>query len=128
MPEDLHRYDIVDAHGMPLKVVVTQGTRADCMEAEGLIDGFKMEHLLADKGYDSDAIVAKAQQMGAQAVIPSRKNRKQPREYDKHLYKLRIWLRMLSCISSAGVASPPVMPRTCLLSSPLSTFAAWLFG
>ena len=74
---------------MPLKVVVTQGTRADCMEAEGLIDGFKMEHLLADKGYDSDAIVAKAQQMGAQAVIPSRKNRKQPREYDKHLYKLR---------------------------------------
>ena len=48
-----------------------------------------MQCLLADKGYDSDAIVAKAQAQGAQAVIPPRKNRKQPRTYDKALYKLR---------------------------------------
>lgn len=59
------------------------------MEAEGLIDGFEMEHLLADKGYDSDAIVTKARELGAQVVIPSRKNRKEPRGYDKGLYKLR---------------------------------------
>ena len=48
-----------------------------------------MDNLLADKGYDSDAIVAKAQAQGAQAVIPPRNNRKQPRTYDKALYKLR---------------------------------------
>ena len=53
------------------------------------MDGFRMQCLLADKGYDSDAIVAKAQAQGAQAVIPPRKNRKQPRTYDKALYKLR---------------------------------------
>ena len=53
------------------------------------MDGFKMDYLLADKGYDSDAIVAKVQAQGAQAVIPPRKNRKQPRAYDKALYKLR---------------------------------------
>ena len=29
-----------------------------------------MNYLLADKGYDSDAIVAKAEQQGAIAVIP----------------------------------------------------------
>ena len=74
---------------MPLRVVVTEGTRADCAEAEGLIDGFEMGHLLADKGYDSDAIVAKVKEQGAQAVIPPRKNRKEPRAYDKGLYKLR---------------------------------------
>ena len=65
---------------MPLRVVVTEGTRADCAKAEGLIDGFEMEHLLADKGYDSDAIMARTKEQGAQAVIPSRKNRKAPRE------------------------------------------------
>lgn len=54
-----------------------------------MIGGFRMDNLLADKGYDSDAIVAKAQAQGAQAVIPPRKNRKQPRAYDKALYKLR---------------------------------------
>jgi transposase len=53
------------------------------------MDGFKMDYLLADKGYDSDAIVAHAQAQGAQAVIPPRKHRKQPRTYDKALYKLR---------------------------------------
>lgn len=79
----------VDAHGMPLRVIVTEGARADCAEAEGLIDGFQMAYLLADKGYDSDAIVAKAKQQGAEAVIPPRKNRKDPREYDKDVYKLR---------------------------------------
>ena len=48
-----------------------------------------MEHLLADKGYDSDAIVAKVEERGAQAVIPPRRSRKEPRRYDKGLYKLR---------------------------------------
>jgi transposase len=54
-----------------------------------LIEGISAEHLLADKGYDSDAIVEQAQQQGMQAQIPPRKNRKEPRSYDKHLYKLR---------------------------------------
>ena len=54
-----------------------------------MIDGFEMKHLLADKGYDSNAIVAKVKEQGAQAVIPPRKNRKEPRAYDKELYKLR---------------------------------------
>lgn len=79
----------VDARGLPLRVVVTEGPRADCAEAERLIDGFSMQSLLADKGYDSDAIVAKAQAQGAQAVIPPRKNRKQTRAYDRELYKKR---------------------------------------
>jgi transposase len=52
------------------------------------MDGFKMDYLLADKGYDSDALVEKARAQGVQVVIPPRKNRKQPRTYDKALYKL----------------------------------------
>jgi transposase len=54
-----------------------------------LIEGIDAQYLLADKGYDSDAIVEQAQCQGMQAVIPPRKNRKEPRSYDKHLYKLR---------------------------------------
>ena len=46
-------------------------------------------YLLADKGYDSDAIVQKAQDQGMQVVIPPRKNRKVQREYDKQIYKFR---------------------------------------
>ncbi len=44
---------------------------------------------LQDKGYDSDAVVEYAQEAHMVAVIPSRRNRKQPREYDKYLYRMR---------------------------------------
>lgn len=47
------------------------------------------ENLLADKGYDSDAIVEQAIKQGMKAQIPPRKNRKEQRDYDKELYKLR---------------------------------------
>lgn len=47
------------------------------------------ECLLADKGYDSDAVVTQAQKQGMTAVIPPRKNRKVAREYDAAIYRHR---------------------------------------
>jgi transposase len=54
-----------------------------------LIEGINAHYLLADKGYDSDAIVDQAVAQGMIAVIPPRKNRKHKRDYDRDLYKLR---------------------------------------
>jgi len=54
-----------------------------------LIEGIDAQHLLADRGYDSDAVIEQARRQGMEAVIPPRKNRKTPRDYDKHLYKHR---------------------------------------
>jgi len=54
-----------------------------------LIDGFEAEYLIADRGYDSEAIVRKAKAQGIRSVIPPRRNRKQLREYDSDLYRLR---------------------------------------
>ncbi|TAJ76119.1 MAG: transposase, partial [Gallionellaceae bacterium] len=54
-----------------------------------LIAGLTAENLLADKGYDSDAIIEQAAEQCMKAQIPPRKNRKEQRGYDKELYKLR---------------------------------------
>jgi transposase len=54
-----------------------------------LIEGVEAGALLADRGYDSDAIVNYAEEAGMEAVIPPKKNRRVQREYDKDLYKLR---------------------------------------
>jgi len=54
-----------------------------------LIDGFSAQWLLADKGYDSNAIIEKAISQGMNVVIPPMSNRKDQREYDKYLYRLR---------------------------------------
>jgi len=46
--------------------------------------------LLADKGYDADKrVIEPLKQQGKTAVIPPKRNRTQPREYDKALYKAR---------------------------------------
>jgi len=79
----------VDAHGMPIRVLVTAGTTADCTQAGKLIEGLTAENLLADKGYDSDAIIEQATEQGMKAQIPPKRNRKEQRHYDKELYKLR---------------------------------------
>jgi transposase len=68
---------------------VTAGTTADCAQAGELVEAIEAGSLIADKGYDTDEIVALARRAGMQPVIPSKKNRKQGREHDKHLYRLR---------------------------------------
>jgi transposase len=79
----------VDAHGMPVRVIITQGTTADCTQASRLIEGISADYLLADRGYDSNAIIEQAEKQEIKPVIPPKKNRKKQREYDKDLYKLR---------------------------------------
>jgi transposase len=44
---------------------------------------------LADRGYDTNDILAYAVSAGMEPVIPPKKNRKEQRDYDKYLYKLR---------------------------------------
>jgi transposase len=74
---------------MPVRVIITQGTTADCTQASRLIEGLTAEALLADKGYDTDAILEQAKNQGMKPIIPPKKNRKIQREYDEDLYKLR---------------------------------------
>jgi transposase len=45
--------------------------------------------LVADRGYDTDAILAQARAQGVKPVIPPRKHRLIQRPYDQYLYKLR---------------------------------------
>ena len=54
-----------------------------------MIEGISAEVLLADRGYDTNDILAYAVSAGMEVVIPPKKNRKQQRQYDEYLYKLR---------------------------------------
>jgi len=74
---------------MPVRMFITAGTTADCTQAGKLIEGIDADYLIADKGYDSDKVLELARDSNMQAVIPPKKNRKEQREYDKYLYRLR---------------------------------------
>lgn len=79
----------MDVFGIPLRVIITAGATADCTQAGKLIEGLNAEHLLADRGYDINEIIALATKQGMKVQIPPKRNRKQQREYDKALYKAR---------------------------------------
>jgi transposase len=78
-----------DALGNAIRFILTGGERNDITEAESLIENLSAGYVLADKGYDSEALVLKLEELGSEAVIPSRANRKTQRVIDRHLYKER---------------------------------------
>jgi len=81
---------LADALGRPLRFVVTAGQVNDCTQAERLLENVeKTGHVIADKGYDTDRILEKIDDLGASAVIPPKSNRKAQREYDREIYKQR---------------------------------------
>ena len=81
---------LVDAEGRPVTLRLTAGQVADCREAEALIDTLgEGDILLADKGYDSDAIRAKAKQRKAWANIPPKANRRDTFAFSARLYRKR---------------------------------------
>jgi transposase len=80
----------VNEWGLPVDFLLTGGRISDYTPAIELLGRRKAEAVIADKGYDSDKIVEHVEDtMQAKAVIPPRSNRKQQRQYDKTLYKLR---------------------------------------
>lgn len=84
-----HQHAAVDALGNPLGFVLTPGQRADITQAKALVEPYAVGAVVADKGYDSDAFVAFVEAREAEAVIPSRRNRKEQREIDGNLYQDR---------------------------------------
>jgi transposase len=79
----------VDALGHPLRFILTAGQRHDSPQAAPLIEGFEPQALVADKGYDSDALIKALTAKSIEVVIPPKKNRLEQREYDRYRYRER---------------------------------------
>ncbi len=89
----------VSGLGLPVSLVLTPGQAADVTQAGALIEGAPSEVVIADRGYDSKALVAVIEAKGGEAVIPTRKSCKVQRAIDRHLYKgrnvvERFWARV----------------------------------
>ena len=114
---------------MPVRVIVTEGTRADCKEACALIDGLSAGALLADRGYDTESILRKAGESGFQVVIPPKRSRKiYYATMTESSTKSGILSRMLFSISSAGEELPHDMPKDVHLFLPPFKSDAYLCG
>ena len=80
---------VVEALGLPLRLIGSPGQRNDITFAHDLVDGIDADVAIADKGYDADHLVSRIAETGTQVVIPPKCNRKVQCSYDAELYKER---------------------------------------
>jgi transposase len=65
---------------------LTGANESDIAQAEELLADHTPEVVIADRGYDKKALVEEIERRGAEAVIPTQRNRAVQREVDPHLY------------------------------------------
>ena len=78
-----------DALGNPLRFKLTAGQAGDAPRALDLIEGLETKAVLADRAYDSDAILETVRTKKAEAVIPPKPTRSVQRDTNWFLYKER---------------------------------------
>lgn len=79
-----------DDTGKPVRLLLTAGQTSDYTGARHLLLSLpRAQHLIADRGYDADWLVAALKKNGITPCIPPRITRKKKRRYSKHLYKQR---------------------------------------
>jgi transposase len=90
---------LTDGQGRPRVLLISAGNINDMTMAGALIDAAagRFDRLIADKGYDTNAIRAAVTALGAEVVIPSTLSRKAPIPYDRDAYRARNLVERLWC-------------------------------
>ncbi len=79
-------------------MLLTPGNVHDVKVAQECIEAMPPSaQLVADKGYDSQALREWLEARGTQPIIPPRKNRKIQYEYDKAIYRQRNVIERMFC-------------------------------
>ena len=72
-----------------MDVGLTGGQGAAISQAAALVPDAPMGAVVADKGYEANAFIARVSARGAAALMPPRHHRQPPREYERPLYQER---------------------------------------
>ena len=112
----------VDALGNPLRLMLTAGQIADIDCAQDLVANSRCGALIADKGYDANALV-EAIEASAQTAIPPRSNRITPlsMEWFRNRFEAKVvieeWRRHYNDLrphSNLGRRTPTEFKRLCI--------------
>jgi transposase len=88
---------LTDALGNLVRFVLLPGHRFDTVGVPPLIDGLSFGGLIADKAFDSNALVAELDERGAKVVIAQHPRRTKPLDVDREMYKWRHLIENFFC-------------------------------
>ncbi|WP_148259246.1 IS5 family transposase [Polymorphum gilvum] len=88
---------LTDALGNLVRFVLLPGHRFDTVGVPPLIEGLSFDALIADKAFDSNAIIADLDERGAKVVISQHPRRAKPLPLDTEMYKWRHLIENFFC-------------------------------
>ena len=88
---------LTDALGNRVRFVLLPGQRFDTAGMPPLIEGLPFDALIADKAFDSNAIIAELDARGAKVVISQHPRRARPLAIDQEIYKWRHLIENFFC-------------------------------
>jgi transposase len=88
---------LTDALGNLVRFVLLPGQRFDTVGFPPLVDSIFFEALIADKAFDSNAIIADLDARGAKVVIAQHPRRIPPLVIDREMYKWRHLIENFFC-------------------------------
>jgi transposase len=88
---------LTDALGNLVRFELLPGHRFDTVGVEPLVKGVEFEGLIADKAFDSDAIINDLNKRGAKIVISQHSRRSKQLPLDHELYKWRHLIENFFC-------------------------------
>ena len=88
---------LTDALGNLVRFVLLPGHRFDTLGVPPLMDGLCFDALIADKAFDSNAIIAELNERGAKIVISQHQRRTKPLPLDVEMYKWRHLIENFFC-------------------------------
>lgn len=80
---------LTDALGNLVRFTLLPGHRFDTVGVAPLIEGLSFAGLIADKAFDSNAIIENLNERGAKVIIAQHPRRARPLPLDAELYKWR---------------------------------------
>ena len=72
-----------------MRFVILPGQAHDLKGTPDLLEDLQFGALIGDKAFDADWLLEEVERRGADAVIPSKKSRTDPRDHDLEMYKWR---------------------------------------
>ena len=88
---------LTDALGNLVRFRLMPGQRHDSVEVSPLIDGLTFDGLIADKAFDSNALVAELNERGGKIVISQHPSRAQKLKIDTAIYTWRHLIENFFC-------------------------------
>lgn len=108
----------VDALGNPTDIPLSAGQVHDLVGSDGLSPAREAKIVLADKAYDADEpVIEPLRAAGKQSVMPSKKNRKEPRPTTESYIRRAVWWKFSSATSNGSAPSPPAKTKPREISS-----------